>query len=89
MATRKKNQKVVKKAAVKKYARKNSRRYLVGYYGKAQDAVYSNDGWAYSGEGGVCLMTLTEAKQYLPMALASVGVRAAIFEVLPVEVTML
>lgn len=62
---------------------KNKKLYVVGYVGGAQSAIYSNNAWAFGGEGGISKMTLPAAKKHLKK-LVSTRCSVAIFKLVPI-----
>ena len=61
------------------------RKYVVGFSGKTQDAVYSRFAWssAYDRAGGILKMTYRQAKKHLKF-LSGQNVEVAIFKLTPV-----
>jgi hypothetical protein len=68
---------------------KQARRFVVGYAGNYQDAVYSKCAWAHADRtGGISPMTLLQAKRAMKL-LASAGSRAYIYELVPAFETII
>ena len=64
--------------------KEQKKKYVVGYFGKDQTALYSREAWSDStGGGGAGLMTLPQAKKHL-RELYSDGCVVCIYKVVPV-----
>lgn len=67
---------------------RNTKEFVVGYEGKAQDAVYAENVWAFgkdscaNGEGGLTKMTLPQAKKHLK-SLMSDDCNVVVFKLVP------
>jgi hypothetical protein len=65
----------------------SEKQYLVGFKGKSQTALYSDNAWASydTHQGGVTKMTLRQAKRHLKTLSGTKRTPAIIYKVVPLK----